>query len=385
MLGYGYQPVWLSPAILLGAGIAFVKGRRSAAHRLVLIAVLAAPFSASMVGIRITRVLSMMVPATILAVLGLDCIRHLLRRFVPERVFASVAATGLVVATSFMTADALSNGATWFRDYGIGGMQWGAKEIYGELRKSLTSDPEIRFVVSHSWANWPDAFPIFFLDEPLRQRVRMGVVDEYLVEFRPHEISPEQLFVMTPGEYERARNNPMLEIGDPLKIIPYPDGEPGFFIVRLDYSSEAGEIFEAEQRERRQPVQSSIELDGVDVPVTHSKFDLGTVEDIFDGNMKSIARTLDADPCVLLFQFDGDRPIDGIRLTLWAPRYDLRLRVVSATGEIFHAKSNVETDQGFSTFELMLPDSVPAARELSITIDKHADNKVHIQEIELLP
>ena len=385
MLGYGHLPLWLSPAILLGVGVAVWKGRRSAIHRLVLIAVLAAPFSASMVDIRITRVLSMMVPATVLAVLGLDCLRHWLRRFVPDRAFTTVAAGGLIVATSLMTADALTNGATWFRDYGIGGMQWGARQLYDELRKALVNDSEIRFIVSHSWANWPDAFPVFFLGEPMCHRVRMEVIEEYLIDYRPLEMSPKQLFVMTSGEYETARNSPMLDVSEPLRVISYPDGKPGFVIVRVDYSSDALQIFETEQAERRTSVQTTINLDGSEVHVVHPKFDFGTLESLFDGDLKSIARTLDADPCVIIFRFNEEKPISGVRLTLWTRRYDLRIRVVGANGEVAQAAAEVDTGRDFGVFELRVPTAIPAAREIAVTIDKHGDNRVHIQEIEFLP
>ncbi len=384
MLGYGYLPLWLSPVILLGLGVAIRKSWGSAAHRLVLIAVLAAPFSASLVDIRITRVLSMMVPATILAVIGFDCIQNWLRRFVPFRVFAAASAAVIVVTATTMTADALTNGATWFRDYGMGGMQWGAKELYAELRKPLSDDPEIHFVVSHSWANWPDAFPVFFLEESMRNRVRMGVVEEYVVEHRPREMSPRQLFVMTPHEFEMARQSPMLVVSEPLEIISAPDGEPGFMIVHLDYAPDARDIFEAERRERRMPVQNTLQIDGAEVRVVHPKFDLGTLDSVFDGNFKSIARTLDADPSIIQFHFAAERSITGVRLTVWSPEYDLSLRVVATDDTVSLAEAEVNTGEGFTTFELKLPTPVLNAREVSLTIDKHGDNKLHIQEIEFL-
>ena len=296
-----------------------------------------------------------------------------------------MAAGGLVVATSLMTADALTNGATWFRDYGMGGMQWGARQLYDELRKPLVNDPEIRFIVSHSWANWPDAFPVFFLGEPMCHRVRMGVIEDYLINYRPLEMSPKQLFVMTSGEYETARNSPMLDVSEPLRVISYPDGKPGFVIVRVDYSSDALQIFETERAERRTPVQTTINLDGSEVLVAHPRFDIGTIESAFDGDLKSIARTFDADPCVIIFRFNEEKPISGVRLTLWTPRYNLRVRVVGADGEVAQAAAEVDTGQDFGVFELRVPTAIPAAREVAVTIDKHGDNKVHIQEIVFLP
>jgi hypothetical protein len=38
----------------------------------------------------------------------------------------------------FMLRDALVNGPTWFKDYGLGGMQYGADQIFGEIKNYFT-------------------------------------------------------------------------------------------------------------------------------------------------------------------------------------------------------------------------------------------------------
>jgi hypothetical protein len=304
---------------------------------------------------------------------------------VPTAVFAAVTGLLLAGATTAMTADALRNGPTWFDDYGMGGMQWGAEQVFEVLEQHLERDPDAIFIVSHSWANWPDAYPEFFLDEEMQQRVRLGVIDEYLVHFRPHELSPTRPFVMTSWEYEMARNHPMLEVGEPLQIIPYPDGRPGFYITRVVYSPDARAIFEAEQAERRRRVFSETEIDGMAARILHPKLDVGTVAELFDRRPKSIARTLDADPCMLTITFSAERPVSGIRVQVWTPRYQLRLRVLGADGQVREAQSAVNLVEGFGVSELQLPEPVADAREVVIVIDKSGDNKVHIQEIEILP
>ncbi len=384
MLGYGQLPLWLAPAIAIGLAHSLWRSWRSSLDRLLLIAVLAAPFSAAIVDIRITRVLAMMVPATALAVLGLERLRRWLKPWVPTAVFAVAVAAVLVGATAAMTADALKQGKTWFDDYGMGGLQWGAEQVFGVLRSMLEQDRDIRFIISHSWANWPDAFPRFFLDEELLQRVRMGVIEEYLVNFRPREIAPTQPFVMTPGEYELARSHPMLEVDEPLEVILYPDGRPGFYIVPVEYSDDARAIFEAEQAERRRPVQTETELDGVRLRVVHPKFDVGTVDNLFDRREDTIARTLDADPCALIFSLATPRPVSGARVQVWSPRYRLRLRVTDANGAVYEADAAVNLVEGFGIYELRLPEPVAEAREVVVVIDKSGDNKVHIQEIEFV-
>jgi hypothetical protein len=385
MLGYGPLPMWLAPAIAVGLAESVWRSWRSSLHRLVIIAVLAAPFSASIVDIRITRVLAMMVPATILAVIGLGCIGRWLQRWLPTALFAALVALALITATITMTVDALANGPTWFEDYGMGGMQWGAEQIYDALRPMLEMDPHLSFVVSHSWANWPNAYPEFFLDRELRQRVHIGVIDEYVMNFRPRELSRKQLFVMTADEYQAARSNPMLEVSNPRRVIPYPDGNLGFVITSVVYSEDAREIFEAEQAERREPQHSTIELAGSPVRVVHPKFDIGDLEALFDGKHETIARTLDADPCVLTFTFSQERSLSGVRVTIWTPHYDLALKAIGADGSVNEAGARVSLPRGFGTYQLMLSDPVPTARQITVVFDKRGDNKVHIQEIEFLP
>ena len=71
MKGMGNLALIALPFVLFGLGIC-LRQWRSSAHRALLIAVLAAPFSAALVGISITRVLAMVVPATLLTCLGFD-------------------------------------------------------------------------------------------------------------------------------------------------------------------------------------------------------------------------------------------------------------------------------------------------------------------------
>lgn len=43
------------------------------------------------------------------------------------------------------------------------------------------------------------------------------------------------------------------------RVMPAPDGEPGFIFARISFSATAGEFFEAERRKRREPVESTCE------------------------------------------------------------------------------------------------------------------------------
>ncbi len=227
MLGYSHLPFWLAPAILVGLGAALGKARKSSAHRLVLVGILAAPFSTSLVSIGITRVLAMVVPATLLAILGLDLLLFWLNRFVPGRVVTTAVAIGLAAATLDMTGDALANGGLWFRDYGMSGMQWGAQEVYDEVGPRLAEAPDENFVVSHLWANNSDAFLDFFVGPENRPRVRSGVLEDVMRQRLA--ANPSTTFVLTPDEYARATFSRKLVVEEPSAVIRCPDFTPCFY------------------------------------------------------------------------------------------------------------------------------------------------------------
>jgi hypothetical protein len=382
MKGYGHLPLWSLPCVFIGIGVCLWRWR-SPAHRLVLIAVLAAPFSGSLVGIRITRMLAMMVPATLLISLGADQVRVWLRRAIPFRPLATAVACLLVAAGLTMSVDALTNGPMWFKEYGLRGMQWGAKEVFGEARELLQSDPDLEVVVSHRWANNPDAFVDFFLDSGGAQRCRIASLEDLL--FLEGRIERTTVYALTPDEYERAKSDDKVEPSEVLRVIPYPDGRPGFYFVRLAYTDQAAAIFEAEAEQRRLPIKDTVSIDGLEAVVRYPYLDLGTIADAFDGDRRTLARTFDANPCVVEIRLDEPRLVSGVRLGLWTSSYTIRVDVVSDGGEVVTVTQAVPSDDRPVSTEVELPLPVTDVVELRLEIHKNGDNHVHLREIQLLP
>lgn len=384
MLGSPHLPLWLAPAVLIGLGVSLVRSPRSAPHRLVLIAVLAAPFSAALVSLRITRVLAMVVPATILATVGLDRLRGWLARAVPERALVAVVGIGLAAATLAMTRDALVHGPRWFTNYGMHGMQWGARELFAEARRRLAADPEERIVVSHLWANNTNAFGEFFLSPEERPRIGWGVLDDVLRERRA-EVGPNTSFVLTPEEFARAQESPKLWVRKGWTVIPNPAGGPGFYITRLAYSPESYRLFEVERLQRQQLVEGRVLIDGAEVRVRHPRLDMGGIGDAFDGDLRSLARTLDANPTRLELHFPGPRPLRELRLHLWTEVYLVRLQASRADGTVVDESVRQDTRLGDEPLTLRLQPPLPDVVALSLTIAKAGDAHVHLREIELIP
>ena len=384
MLGYPHLPLWLAPAVLLGLLVSIVRSPRSAAHRLVLIAGLAAPFSASLVGLRITRVLAMVVPATLAATLGLDQLRRWLARYLPDRMIEIAVAVGLASTSIAMTRDALVNGPLWFRDYGLHGLQWGSKELFGELNRHLaTAPPDSMIAISHLWANNTNAFGDFFLDGDDLRNVHWIVMDEILRD-RLWEVQPTTLFVLTPHEFARAQESPKLLIEDDFSVIPDPAGQPGFYLVRLAYTTEADALFAAEREQRRQLADAIVTIDGARVKVRHPKLDKGGIGNAFDGDTRSLARTLDGNPTTLVLSFPEPRSVTGVRFHLWTDHYNVDIRATRSNGEVVVVRGDYITGMPPEAFEVLFDDAIPDVMQLKFHVAKPGDVHIHMREIEIL-
>jgi len=371
--------------VLLGLMVSIARSRRSPAHRLLVIAVLAAPFSASLVGLRITRVLAMVVPATLAATLGIDQLQRWLARIVPERAIAIAVAVALTTATTVMTRDALVNGPLWFEDYGMHGMQWGAKELFGDLKRRLaTAPPDALIAISHLWANNTNALGKFFLDADELGHIDWVVVDDILRERHP-AVRPTTLFVLTPDEYRQASADPKLAIEQPSTVIPNPAGKPGFHLVRMAYTPIADSLFAADLAERRQLVDGAVTIDGVSVRVRHPRFDMGQLADAFDGNLGSLARTLDGNPTNIEMFFPAPRPVSAVRFHLWTDHYFITVRAIRRSGEVAEWSGSAVSGQPPEPIELRFQETLPDVTGLQLSIQKAGDVHVHLREIEILP
>jgi hypothetical protein len=327
MNGYGNLGLLLLPLVLAGT-LLCLRRVRSSTHRAVLFAAMAAPAGAAMADVAITRMMAFVPPVCVIAGLGLDLILEWVRKTLQSSrmrlgaseqgasrlqagmalvVFAILSGAGL-----WMLHDALTNGPTWYRDYGLYGMQYGARQLFVEaIPQYLEENPDATMLVSPNWANGADTFVRFFFPpEEQFSRVQMHDVSYFMDERR--ELSPNMVFVMTSDEYEKAKASPKFSRVDVDRIVPYPDGRPGFYFVRLAYSENVNEIMAQERDERRRPVAENIDLGGQLVSVTHSPFDGGQLRDLFDGDSFTLARGLEANPLVLEFDFPQTQQIGAI-------------------------------------------------------------------------
>lgn len=339
MKGYGNLALPFLPFFLVGVGVCIWR-IRSAPHRAVLLAALASPAGATLVDVSITRVLVFIVPATVLIGLGIETVLEwVMRLFASGRKSATenteftesdvsrasapsgssvanpVIAVALFVVLSaasvWMLRDALVNGPYWYSDYGLYGMQYGAEQLFQEaIPEVLAANPDSRIMLTSTWANGADTFIRFFLPQDQQWRVQMLNVDYYMSERRP--LDANTILVMTPAEYNLAASSPKFARVDVERVLPYPDGSPGFYFARLEYSPNFEDLLAPEREARVKPVEGQVTIDGQVATVQYSPLDVGQLADLFDGDTFSLVRGLAANPLVFDFTFAEPRTIKGL-------------------------------------------------------------------------
>lgn len=309
MKGYGHLLRIMLPFALLGLAVA-IKHFRSSAHRLAVFALLASPAGGAIVQIGITRVLVLIIPAMLLTAVGVDaCLQWLEKRRLPHWAASTALFGTLALASLSMTRDAIVNGPTWFtNDYGLGGMQYGARQIFGAIREVLSRSPQTHIILSPSWTNGTDEVARFFFDEPFP--FEMGSIDGHMNQHV--EIAPHTLFIMLPDEYQSAVHSRKFTNIRVVRTLPDPDGQPGFYFVTLEYAPDIDAILAREREARKALFVGKLDIRGEIVTVRYSALDMGTISQVFDGNMETLIRGLEANPLVVEVDFAVPKRLQGV-------------------------------------------------------------------------
>jgi hypothetical protein len=308
MKGYGHISLFVFPFMVLGVLIALWNWR-SSAHRALLIAVLAAPSGAALVALGITRALVFVIPAAILSALGLvACLEWLERRRLPRFALATGVFILLAGFNFYMLRDALVNGPLWYSDYGLSGMQYGARQLFAVAADYHKQYPRVQLIISPAWANGTDVVARFFL--PDDTTIQLGSIEGYYYEHKL--LTDNMVFVMIPEEYQRMLATGKFTNIRIEKTLLYPNGAPGFYFIRLSYVDNIDAILAAEEAARQQLLSEKVTVSGRPATVRYSQLDIGPIQNIFDGNDNTLVRSLEANPIVIEVQFDQPQSLQGM-------------------------------------------------------------------------
>ncbi|HNT24426.1 MAG TPA: hypothetical protein PKM21_08680 [Anaerolineales bacterium] len=401
MKGYSHISFATLPLIVIGL-LACLKHWRLPAHRTVLAALLAAPAGAALVEIGITRILVMVIPAALLTAIGaeylLDWIAERISSFslqpkagakpfalpvasVSQGLTLLLAAI-LAVTNLAMLRDALANGPTWYTDYTLGGMQYGARQIFPAAVDYANAHPGVRIIVSPDWSNGTDVVSRFFTPDPTPYQ--LGVIDAYINNHL--SLDENTVFVMTPEEYERATSSEKFQDIQVEQTLPYPDGRPGFYFVRLRYVDNIDEILVEEIAQRRVLQQDTVFIDGQAFPIQFSRLDMGKPAAAFDGDPDTVIRTLEANPLVLELTFPTARTINGLSAIIGSANMRITALAYSSPDAepiTYGTTIRGSVEQPLAELPFNPPISVVKLRIEFLDLNQQEPAHVHIWEIEL--
>jgi hypothetical protein len=368
MKGYGNLPIFTLP-FFIGGLILSVWNIRKPQYRVLLVSFLAAPLGSALVGIGITRVLVFVIPAILLIMLGigycLNWFENVLQTKINKRTnlqsgkntITTLISMGLffllTLANVLLVRDALINGPQWFSNYGLGGMQYGGSQLFPAVAEFQNNYPDKKIIVSPNWANGTDVLARFFSTKD--NQFELGSIEGYL--FKQQPLDENTVFVMIPDEYNKVIDSGKFKDIKVEKILPYPDGQPGFYFARLQYVDDIEELFTSEAEARTALQEGEVVIDGEVVQVKYSLLDMGSIELIFDGQKQSVARTLEANPFIIELTFPEARTFTGYRMFLGSA--DIRVTF------FLFPPDNGEPYQSVSDF-----DGSPSNPELEVNFGK---------------
>jgi hypothetical protein len=296
---------------------------------------------------------------------------------VPIIIFLALASGNI-----YMLTDALINGPLWFRDYSLDGMQYGARQIFPAVTEYLKKYPNRDVVLSPSWANGTDVVARFMMGDPLP--IELGSIDGYMKEYR--EINGHTTFIMTPDEYERFLASDKFTNVKLVQILNYPDGNPGFFFVNLEYIPGVRDQFRVEQDARRALVIGQVTVNGIPAYVRYSMLDMGVIRQAFDGDTGTPIRTLEANPFVIELDFSDSLSVNGINVIIGGTTTKTTLYLKAADGTQYQMEDFAyeDTHPREIVFHLEQPIELVSLRiEINSVYDSEPAH-VHLWEVTFL-
>lgn len=293
----------------------------------------------------------------------------------------------VLAGTNFaMLTDALRNGPLWYRDYGMGGLQYGAFQIFDKIEDYVKAHPDTRIIFSPDWANGTDVVVRYLLSEP--EIIEIGSVRGHITQKLP--LDDHTIFIMTPEEYDLVLESERLTDIQVEEIVPYPDGSPGFYFVRLRYSQKADEIFAAEKAAREELQETTIIMDGEQVHVRFSYLDTSHQAEemalVFDGDPFTLAKTLETNPFIIEMTFPSPRTLTGFSIIIGTAHVQVTLKCYPAPGEepvMYSFEGQGTEEQPELSFDLPAPSQVEVLQVEVLDPNSLDNGKVHIWELKL--
>lgn len=339
MKGMGHLLIIFLPFFMIGLWQCIKHFKRSE-YRLVILALLAAPTGSAIVDVAITRVLVLVIPATLVSALGIAWfLEQTSRNKLTFKVTYLVTFAILSGISFWLLGNALMHGATWYDNYGLYGLQYGGEKLFDEIKTIREETPERKITLSPSWANGTDVIARYFLGTPLP--ITIGTIEEYTLNYLP--LSQEDLIIMLPNEYEWMLGTKKFTNVDVEKTLPCPDKSPCFYFVSLEYVPNIDQILQEEIEQRRQLQETEITFLEQQVAVQYPVLDINEIQQAFDSDESTLIRTFEANPLKIILTFPNPVQISGLEALIGGPKTRVTARISTGEiGEILEFSEDVE-------------------------------------------
>jgi hypothetical protein len=295
------------------------------------VVLLLVPIGGAAVARGVTRILIMLIPLLLFAGLGLDwLVEKIHSRWRIATIVLDVALFCVLAWFNvYLLEDALKNGPLWDTDYGMSGVQYGAVQIAEKIPEFLARQHQpVHLIVSPTWANGTDMVMRFFFGTPLPFEI--GNIDTFTNTYTP--LSEDTVLLMTQEEITRLEESGKFTDVRILDRIPFPNGEPGFSFVKLQYVHNIRTIFRAEAEAREGLQVEELPVDGVPAEVSYSYLDMGSINEIFDHDEATLIRTMEANPLEIRIKYSRPLNIDGCTALIGGTASDLALSLYDRKG-----------------------------------------------------
>lgn len=293
--GYPHMQMISYLLCLLGLLLCIVRIRNSNS-RLLLIAAIASPTGGAMVETGITRNSSFMLVATLGIVLSLTTIFSFIVKItkVPVAILQSALFCFLASVNILLAAKSVSEFSHAHKDYGLFGVQFGAKQIVERIVEYRRENPSVKIAISPDWGNSTETSISYLLKN--LDGIRFERVEEYT---RKLTDPGERLFFMLPNEFKLANESGIFKPMANPKTIILPNGNIGFYISMISYVEDANDRILSLNGDRGTLKQETVLVGGKSFQIKHSKISADGLENIFDKNSLSHIRGEEANPFIM--------------------------------------------------------------------------------------
>lgn len=329
MRPYGYISFLLLPFFIYGLYI-LVKNFDQSEMRALLAAWCITPIASALTSIVITRMLIAIIPVAIITNIGFSRFLLWLQRLRINTTWLQICtSTILALSAMLLTRDVLTQSPQWIQDFGIDGIQWGAKQVFTKALELHELYPESHIRISGGWTWQADTLKLFFI--PDEYPVETGNADLFLDQYKP-EIS-DYFFILNPEDFQKTTSNPVIGSYQLLEIIPYPDGNPGFYVTKLAYAPDAQKIMADRLVEVTRLFEENAYWLGQQVVIRHTRLQEGDFEKITDGDPGTFLKTDEVNPLIIEVDFSQPVLMGGINAVIGSEELHLTLELNTTEGQ----------------------------------------------------